>query len=338
MDRPPFDPADLAQNPDFVAWVLRPTPLLVARWQAASSRSAADAEAIAQARALVLFLHRPDPLPAHLPDADWQRLQRTLALDRAADFHPPAPRRAGRVLRLPGRWGWLAAASVTLLLVAGLAWQAWVRQPVVVRTASGQLRTLTLPDGSRVTLNANSRLRYQPGGWGRFDRRVWLEGEAFFEIQKTTDRRRFVVHTDQTAVEVLGTQFDVLARRRRTHVVLLEGRVELRTPARPPLALTPGDWVQVAEHRTTRRRVRPDAYRAWTEHRLVFEAVPLADVLQTLEDRYGYRIQLADPALGQRTYTGVLPALPDGGTLVRAVAETYGLRLTRSDSLFVLHP
>lgn len=259
MDSAPLEPAELAQNPNFVAWVLKPTPTLNAHWNAVEARS------------------------------------------------PTA---------------------------VGLWWQARVQQ-----TSSGQTRTFTLADGSRVTLNANSRLRLQPDGWGRFSREVWLTGEAFFEIQKTTDHRHFVVHTDQTTIEVLGTKFDVLARRRRTNVVLLEGRVELRTPTRPALALTPGDWVQVAEHRTTRKRVRPEAYRAWIDQRLVFEAVPLADVLQTLEDRYGYRIQLADPALGQqRTYTGVLPALPDGGTLVRAVAETYGLRLTRSDSLFVLHP
>lgn len=339
MDSATLEPAKLAQNPDFVGWVLTPTPTLDAHWDAVAARSPTQAEAIAQARALVLFLHRPDPLPDGLVDADWQRVKKTLAGDVPFAAVSRPRQRIPRVRPLtPQFWRWSAAASVALLLAVGLWWQLRVRAPTLLQTRSGQTRTVTLADGSRVTLNANSQLRLQPDGWGRFSREVWLSGEAFFEIEKTTDHRRFIVHTDQTAVEVLGTKFNVLARRRRTNVVLLEGRVELRTEARPALALTPGDWVQVAPLLTTRRRVRAEAFRAWTENRLVFEAVPLADVLLTLEDRYGYRIQLADSALGQRTYTGVLPALPDGSTLVRAVAETYGLTATRSDSLFVLHP
>ena len=339
MDSAPLEPAELAQDPNFVAWVLKPTPSLHARWDAAAARSLAEAEAIAQARALVLFLHRPDPLPDGLVDADWQRVKKTLAGDVPFAAVSRPRQRISRVRPLTPQFSrWSAAATVAMLLAAGLWWQFRARQPTLLHTRSGQTRTVTLADGSRVTLNANSQLRLQPDGWGRFSREVWLTGEAFFEIQKTADRRRFVVHTDQTAVEVLGTAFNVLARRQRTNVVLLEGRVELRTETRPALALTPGDWVQVAPHQTTRRRVRAEAYRAWTENRLLFEAVPVAEVLQTLEDRYGYRIQLADPSLGQRTYTGILPALPEGQVLVQAVAETYGLKVTRTDSLFVLHP
>jgi transmembrane sensor len=339
MPEPSFSASELAQNELFIAWVLRPTPALDAHWQAVVAQSAQQARAIAQGQAMVLFLHQPEAVAAGQVDADWLRLQTALAEQpNEARAMPFTVQRTQPSVFRPVRW-WAAASVALLLLAGGLWWRSVAFRDTYLTTRPGQTRVVDLPDGSRVTLNAASQLRTQTDGWGRFSREVWLTGEAFFEIQKTTDRRQFVVHTAQTNVAVLGTKFNVLARRQRTNVVLQEGRVRLETPTAPALMLTPGDWVQVADRQTTRRRVRAEDYRAWTTNRLVFEAVPVAEVLQTLEDRYGFRIQLANPTIGQRTYTGILPILPDGRVLLRAVAETYDLRVqSQTDSTYLLQP
>jgi ferric-dicitrate binding protein FerR (iron transport regulator) len=85
-----------------------------------------------------------------------------------------------------------------------------------------------------VLLNANSQLR-TPARWPAGARReVWLEGEAFFQVTKKgaapgggTDGARFVVHTGQVDVAVLGTRFNVTNRRGQTTVTLNEGKVKL---------------------------------------------------------------------------------------------------------------
>jgi ferric-dicitrate binding protein FerR (iron transport regulator) len=327
MASPPLAPETLAQDPRFVAWVTQPDPSTDAYWRQWLVDHPDQRTAVAQARTLVLFLHERQPDESATTEREWHRLRQELGDSEQQPATPVVPltRR---------RRGYAAAAAVALLV----GWWAAVRPfaTQLYQTRVGETRRLELPDGSHVTLNASSQLRTRTDGWGRFSREVWLEGGAFFEVRKTTDQRRFVVRTDQTAIEVLGTRFDVRARRRATRVVLEEGRVQLRPAARPVLRLSPGDWVQFSDSTLTRRRVRAATYRSWTDNRFVFEAVPLAEVLQSLEDRYGYRIRLADPDLGKRTYTGILPIPADGRVLLRAVAETYGLTLRGTESDFDL--
>ena len=85
-----------------------------------------------------------------------------------------------------------------------------------------------LKDGTHVLLSVDSRLRV-PADYGVSDRRVYLEGEAYFEV-KHDSAARFLVHTDHAVTEDLGTRFDVRAYRGDSvmRVVVAEGRVAVR--------------------------------------------------------------------------------------------------------------
>jgi hypothetical protein len=133
---------------------------------------------------------RPAPRPAHrMPGPAW------------------AARPRGRA-----RLGRLAAAALVLAVGSvGLRAAATVR----VSAAPGRRELVTLPDGSRVELNAGSTLQYARlfSGWrvnGARVRQVSLDGEAFFSV--TRGGGTFVVRTPDAAVTVLGTRFDVRAR------------------------------------------------------------------------------------------------------------------------------
>ena len=96
------------------------------------------------------------------------------------------------------------------------------------KTAFGETRTVTLTDGSQVTLNANSSLRVPRFGFGKRTRDVTLLGEADFSIKHLPDDQRFVVQTDKNfEVVVLGTEFLVNTREKGTKVVLNKGKVRL---------------------------------------------------------------------------------------------------------------
>ncbi|AQG80984.1 FecR family protein [Spirosoma montaniterrae] len=249
------------------------------------------------------------------------------------------------VRQLNSRWVWRIAASI--LLVAGLwltrATWAYERYSVPF----GQMRAVPLRDGSTVTLNAHSTLRVPRFAalrrmLGRTDREVWLDGEGFFSIARTTDNQRFVVHTSRLDVQVLGTKFNVSTRRGKTEVVLNEGKVQLFT--RPggqekprSLLMQPGDLASLTPGDTLFRKttVKPEVRTAWRTNRLVFDETPLSQVAQQIEDYYGIRVVIGNRELARRELTGTLPN-NDLNVVLKTLSVSYNLAVDRQDDRIIL--
>lgn len=284
---------------------------------------------------------------------EWERQQPQLATDPGAAFvrfeqrlaSPPVVVLTGSVGRRPrpiGFW-WLAASVAAVLLVGYLTRDAVLHRTVV--TGYGEVRSVVLPDGSRVTLNANSRLRLPRFGFGRSARNVTLQGEAEFDVAHTRNHQRFTVTTaDGIEVVVLGTEFVVSSRARGTRVVLSRGKVQLhyarRNQART-LVMHPGDWVSLPADslprqgriRLGRIRLQPPAV-VWKEHRYEFSRTPVAEVAHLLEDNFGLKVRLA-PELAQRTVTGRFHAR-SGDELLLALTELFDIRATTNGTQVTL--
>lgn len=148
-------------------------------------------------------------------------------------------------------------------------------QLVLTTPNAGQYQ-LTLPDGSRVWLNAGSTLQY-PARFSGAERRVELVGEAYFEVAKDS-QRPFHVATDGQEVEVLGTQFNVSAYRDdpQTKTTLVEGSVsvwinERGVPAKEFSTLRPGQQASVSEAGIQVREVDIEAATAWKDGYFKFD-------------------------------------------------------------------
>ena len=240
------------------------------------------------------------------------------------------------------QWQWAVAACLLVLLMAGggfWSYQQWTY--VRYATDYGEKQTFTLPDGSEVTLKANSRLRH-PRDWSADqDREVWLAGEAFFHVAKKMIRDNegtgqrpatFVVHaTEAVDVAVLGTEFNVSTRDEETEVILKSGsvRVDVKHEGQPQtLLMEPGDLVEIA-HRwgtLTQQQIDPQAPAAWRDNMLIFNEVVLAEVAEKLRHTYGVDIVFQDPALAQRKFKGFVPA-DNLDVLLEAFAELYELNV-----------
>jgi ferric-dicitrate binding protein FerR (iron transport regulator) len=291
----------------------------VERWEREHAQYAPDTPAAL--KAYEAFLHQSQPYPRHLP----------------------AEVSAGRSRRLGWRTLLSLAASVALLLGLYLTRAQWLYETTVA--PYGQTRALRLPDGTTVTLNAHSSLRVRRAwlDWlGGGDREAWLDGEGYFSVVRTANRRRFVVHTDRLDVRVLGTKFNVNTRRGQTEVVLNEGKVQLLS--RPDeaagvrsLLLKPGEYAALTASDTTfrRGRVRPEAYSSWRENRLVFDETPLSQVAQKIEDYYGVRVILGRRELARRELTGTLPN-DDLSVVLQSLSASYNLSVERHDDRIVL--
>ena len=271
-------------------------------------------------------------------DAAFDRLLRRIDADE-----PVSPFRAGESAGTERRvtWfpRWLVAATVLLLLSAGLFLSRDRILYRTYRTAYGQTRPIQLPDGTLVTLNANSTLRVSRWFFGRFGdggRAVWLAGEAEFSVTHQPNHQRFVVRTDNDfRVEVLGTVFSMYARPQRAQVVLSRGKVRVDA-GRQQLLMKPGDRVTLRHGHLHRYQTpRPDRYAAWKNHQFVFDGTSVADVCQLLTDTFGRRVTPADSTLARRAISGQFRAYT-ADELLQVLTEVLNLRVEKRPDHLIL--
>jgi ferric-dicitrate binding protein FerR (iron transport regulator) len=220
---------------------------------------------------------------------------------------------------------WLVAATLAILMGVGALLRFYHR---TIRTAPGQMVTLTLPDGSTAALNAQSVLTYYPLWWS-ISAKVTLTGEAFF---KGHHSQRFSVKSDRGTVAVLGTSFDIYARRDNYRVVCFTGKVRVTSRTKNRIVLTPGDKAVVNPRGeiTFSKEIKTRDYNAWTNHQFVFTAVPLASVLNELARRYNVKIDLRKHI--QAKYTGNFSAEIPVEQALNIVCKPFGLTFVKTDS------
>lgn len=339
-----YQAAEFILDDSFQAYVLCADPEAVAFWTNWLTQNPHKETEIHEATELVRLLAGPKrsgPLPNK--EAELRRLIEQLPANHST-FQPGPIHRP-----LFFKWqtgSYAVAAMIALLFMTVGGWFLTERfyQPsqIILKTDFGQKRNFFLPDGSEVTLNANSTLRYQPDWPEGETRQVWLDGEAFFHVAKREvagKTIKFTVQAGELAIEVLGTQFNVLNRAERTQVVLEEGQVRLRSTENNQLLLdmTPGEAVVYSQRNglVSRQQTDPLLYDAWRDNRLVFDNTPLSEVAEIIQHTYGKTVAFADSTLMSRRLTGTIPS-DDLGRLTKALAHAFNLQITeRGNELLI---
>jgi transmembrane sensor len=207
-----------------------------------------------------------------------------------------------------GAVGLAAAAALAALLARPFNSDSLLRLPSAMQeivAANGQQTQVTLHDGTRVVLNAGSKLRYAAADPGRGARDVELDGEAYFDVVHD-DSRPFRVHARGSVAEDLGTRFVVRAYKDSRHVEVLveQGRVSLRREraVAPAGELGPGQLGRVEDDWSVTVTGDADVERwlSWTHGVLVLDGMTLAEAATEIGRRYDARIVVADPALARR--------------------------------------
>ncbi len=244
-------------------------------------------------------------LPEFRETEAWQHLQQKLTTEKKN----PAPPQSSIVnpkskIRQLTPWRRIASIAAALAVIAlGIWWFAGKTggahgMDTSVATSTGEQQELKLPDGSQVTLNAQSKLEYSTATWDG-DRRVELAGEAFFKAKKG---KRFTVQTQQGKVEVVGTQFNVFARDRELEVKCTEGKVQVTNPAGTErILLATGEQITVLEGRMQQRQGLTH-YPNWFKGESSFRSAPLAKVFGEMERQFGV-VVMVDSVVG-RTFSG----------------------------------
>lgn len=180
---------------------------------------------------------------------------------------------------------------------------------IVVTTTYGSRSEVVLPDGSRVKLNAGSRLKYHYKNEDK-ERKVDFSGEAFFDVAKS--KIPFVIHTpDSLIVKVLGTKFNLSSYDDDlyTQTSLFDGMVELSKKGAPDLVLLPGHIAvfDKAANKIEYSSGTVEHSTSWMQNKLYMENMSLSDVCKYLDRWYDVKITFDDSCLGEKIhYTGVL--------------------------------
>lgn len=231
------------------------------------------------------------------------------------------------------------AATVLLLFFTGRAFYGPSGDhTTTTTTAYAEQRTVTLPDGSRVHMNANSTLRYAENWNDTDDREVWLDGEAFFEVaKKPATHQKFRVTTPDLSIAVLGTVFNVNTQEDGTSVFLEEGSIalELKDLGKGEQLMAPGDLIKYSANRkeviAEERNSQSKVHTSWKDGVLTFEDTPMADVLRRLENIYGLTISIEDSTVLDRSITGGLP-MEDLEIVIPLLEQVTGYQLEGGDT------
>ena len=286
------DPEDFLSDESFLSWYFgsgREGSGFWDRWMAEDpGRQELVARAVALLDAARLREKGVSPLAIQLAEAALSR--RINALEEKERFN----------------WRWMAAACILLVLVSGMILLQVNPGRQLVATAYGEITVKELPDGSEVTMNANSKLRYAQHWQDGADREVWIEGEAFFHVRKTQQRSRFIVHTGRFDVIVTGTRFDVVNKNDRNDVLLQEGSVIIHPLAGADMDMIPGDFVSWNGNNLKKTNVRNDSLLAWKQHQFIFDRTPLKAVAGIIEEQYGVKVRLQDQGIADSTISGIM--------------------------------
>jgi transmembrane sensor len=233
----------------------------------------------------------------------------------------------------------VAGAIAATVAVAALVIPALAPPPptAVYATHTGEHRTVTLADGSRIDLNASTRLRVT---LRRHERRVVMDqGQAVFDVAADKSRP-FVIAAGDRTVRVVGTQFDVRRRDGRVSVTVTRGTVEVAPNGQgsgQAYRLHPGQRLEHEEGAPLARvtAASPDQALGWRSGRLVYRDQPLSGVVADLNAEFPTLIRIADPALAAMPISGVL-IVDDEGAVVRRLALLVSAQAVPSDGGVVL--
>ncbi|KDN54234.1 FecR family protein [Flavobacterium seoulense] len=216
---------------------------------------------------------------------------------------------------------WAIAASIALLIGLGIFKKSFssANNPekiLVCQTLVREMKNITLSDGTVVHLNANSTLKI-PEKFATNNRKVSLEGEAYFEVAKDS-LRPFTIQTKKSETTVLGTKFNLSAYTKEpTTLTLDEGKVSFKDKKNKtkPLIVLPNEQVILDDKSLVKTTVNTKYYKGWMNNTLYFNNESFLEIANKIERIYDVTIYIKKHQLKNQFYKGEFEN-PEIGTLL----------------------
>jgi transmembrane sensor len=239
-------------------------------------------------------------------------------------------------------WLWSAGAALAAAFVAGAillpSSGLLGGHETIYSTGVGERRTIALEDGTRIELNASSRLGVR---FDRHARHVRMgDAQAFFDVAKDPGRP-FLIEAGDTQVRVVGTAFDVRHRDGQVGVNVQRGLVEVRPHQQDgagPFRLKPGQGLSHHEGQVADAHVATVALEevaGWRQGRLIYRDQPLSQIVGDMNRLFPRPVKLGDAKAGAMRLSGVL-IVDDQGAMVDRLSHLLPVRTTTTDDAIVI--
>lgn len=288
-----------------------------------------------------------DADPAHMRELDELDKVMAASVIYGPDVLSPAlARKAARRISLvafrcaascvmPRSWPRVAVVGVGLArMLADDRIGEWARRTTALEVPAGQYLSMELQDGTKVWLNAGTRLEY-PLVFAGGERRVKVAGEAMFDVEHDP-AHPFVVETFACDVEVLGTKFDVMAEEREGlfSAALLRGSVKVTNRLTPgeQFVLKPNEEVRLAGRRLNLNAIGSMDDYLWTEGMISIKGLSFGELMHKFEKSFGVKIRIDRARMPEVDYNHGKIRISDGvDSALRLLQMASDFTYTRSE-------
>lgn len=216
-----------------------------------------------------------------------------------------------------------------------------------VQSAEQEYHTLSIPageeffyqlgDNTSVWLNSQTELRF-PKEFKKGERKVYLKGEAFFDVAKDS-KRPFIVSMEQGDIKVYGTRFNITNYAESPlSAVLVEGSIGFTTLQGKEVKIKPSEKLTYEPDKATINICTVDTslYTAWTEHLFIFNGQPLEEIMTNLSRWYNFKVSFASDDIRHIRLSGRLYRHEDIRVLLDSYEITTGLRFEIKDKTILI--
>ena len=326
-----FSVEQFMEDSFFQEWVLMPDIDSDQFWFNWLSQNPDKSEVLSEAKNLLQELRIPEySLSNKEIEGGMENIRKKFRTEKRLTLFPEKKR---------SFWKQLLVGGISAGVVLGIFWNLDWEDKVELKTAFGETLPFTLPDGSKVVLNANSKLTFSEN-WEKEDlREIWLEGEAFFDVVHLESHQPFLVYTSNgVEVEVLGTSFSVYDRNKKSQIVLEEGNVSLSLAnsdqPREKILMEPGDLVAIEDDKVEKRKVKAENYASWTENLLILDQTSLAEIIRIAKENFGLEIEVDSNVSLSQTASGSM-LLEDSDQFMELTSKIFNISIERKESKYV---
>lgn len=300
----------------------------VAKWEQWIKENPQYQEHIERTRLVVesmVFNHQE--VNEELVELQWQELQNKISRNR---FSKPQNRPNKRLM----------FGVAGMVLVFGICLIIWFKvfyNPMVTfETQYAERAKVSLPDGSEVTLNKNSSIKFYKNWQEGKDRNVWLDGEGYFKVQtqknKNGQSSKFTVETEEILIEVLGTEFSVNTKD-QSRLVLEYGKVNVQKKGNSKVfKMEPGQSALINEQgELVMENEKLLPHISWADGKIFLRNNSLGEIIEFLESSYDLHIQCDDLYLLERKLSGRL-RVDNIDDLLQVIEKVLGLVVVKQDN------
>lgn len=207
-------------------------------------------------------------------------------------------------------------------------------------TCAGEKKEVIFQDGTSVKLNSATTIEY-PHRFGIAERRIKLDGEAYFDVESNNLRPFIVEMANNTEIKVIGTKFNVEAYNESAEicVTLIDGCIEFKDNTQKTV-MSPNEYLEYNKNTQEITIVtRTDASRntLWTENTIVFRDTPMIRVLKALERQYGIHFSIEDEATKEYQYSLKISTLSSLDEILKDIESISDVEFIKRDSLIFVY-